>query len=366
MRACALLPAATGNFAKPGAGVYYLNGGSRRGINGGYLAGSRLRSGPAASFSQMDLAARLEDAARARAFLCWNINPAASSPEQRRLHAALARDRLFTVVIDLFATDTARFADIVLPAASFLEFDDLVSPYFHLALSAQAKAAEPMGEALPNQEIFRRLARAMDYTEPELYESDADIIATVLQQVGLGLDFAGLAARGTVPISGEPVIQFADLAFPTPSRHIEIASRAAESDGHPRVPLPTADARPADGRLRLLSPASPWLMNDSYGNDARISERLGPATVALHPDDAAMCGLAEGADARLENDTGSLILAVTFSDAVPRGVALTHKGRWPGREAQGVNVNVLNPGIKSDMGESTCVHGIEVRITPAT
>ena len=364
-RACAMLPAVTGNFARPGAGLYYLNGGARRGIDGAYLAATHLGDGNPDPLSHMDLAARLEDREASRALVSWNMNVAASGPEQRRLHRALARDDLFTVVVELFATDTAGFADVVLPAASFLEFDDLVSSYFNLTISAQAKAAEPIGESLPNQEIFRRLARAMGYSEPELYESDADIIANVLRQVGLDGGFEALAEKGTATLYAEPVIQFADMKLPTPSGRIEIASARAESRGHPRLPEPHADPRPADGRLRLLSPASPWLMNDSYANDARIAERLGAATVALHPDDAAARGLAEGDAVRLANATGSIALAVTVSDAVPRGVALSHKGRWPGRERGRANVNVLTPGVKSDMGASTCVHGVEVDVTPA-
>src|SRR4029453_14674571 len=97
------------------------------------------------------------------------------------------------------------------PGAGFCEFDALVAGYFQLALSAQVKAMEPLGEALPNQEIFRRLARAMGYSESELYEADEQILATVLQKRGLGLDFATLAARGTVPVTPEPLITFADL-----------------------------------------------------------------------------------------------------------------------------------------------------------
>ena len=91
----------------------------------------------------MDLVALLEDPASARALVAWNINIAASSADQARLRGALAREDLFTVVVDLFPTDTTDFADVVLPAASFLEFDDLVASYFHLTLSAQAKAMEP-------------------------------------------------------------------------------------------------------------------------------------------------------------------------------------------------------------------------------
>jgi anaerobic selenocysteine-containing dehydrogenase len=367
IRACSLLPTVTGNIGKPGAGLLYLNwnfNAPYRYLDEAYLTASHLATSAIPRISHMDLAACLEDPQRAQALVCWNINIAASSPEQARLRRALAREDLFTVVLDLFPTDTTDFADYILPAASFLEFDDLVAGYFHLNLSAQVKAMEPTGEALPNQEIFRRLARAMGYSEPELYESDADVIATVLRKVGLGEDFSTLAAKGSVPVSPEPLIQFADLRFPTPSGRIEIASARAEADGHSRVPLPLADPRPAGGRLRLLSPASPWLLSDSFANVKKIAARIGPATITLHPADAAERGLVEGSDALVANETGSLPLRVTLSETLPRGVALSHKGRWPKRETARANVNVLNPGRKSDMGESTCVHSVEVIVTP--
>jgi anaerobic selenocysteine-containing dehydrogenase len=309
----------------------------------------------------MDLAERLEDPDRSRALFCWNINIAASNPEQTRLHAALAREDLFTVVVDLFATDTTDYADIVLPAASFLEHDDIVASYFHLSLSAQVKAAEPLGSSLPNSEIFRRLAAAMDFSEPQLFESDQDAIARVLAPTGVRFD--ELAARGTVWLDDEPVVQFAKLRFPTPSGRIEIASEAAAAAGLPRVPDPHADARPRQGRLRLLSPASPWILNDSFANDTKLTRRIGPAEVAMHPTDAAERGLAAGSPARLESSAGSLTLTVALSDELPRGVIYSPKGRWPKREPARANVNVLNPGAISDMGASTTVHGVEVTVS---
>jgi anaerobic selenocysteine-containing dehydrogenase len=364
MRACSLLPAVTGNLGKPGAGFLYLNFNfAQRHLDDAYLTAPHLQTGAPPPISQMDLAACLEDPGRSQALLCWNINIAASNPQQTRLRRALTREDLFTVALDLFPTDTTDFADFVLPAASFLEFDDLVAGYFHLTLSAQVKAMEPLGEALPNQEIFRRLARAMGYSEPELYESDAEIIATLLRRADLGEDFASLAAKGTVPVPAEPGMQFADLTFPTPIGRIEIASARAAADGHPRVPLPLADPRPGGGRLRLLSPASPWRLNDSFANVEKIATRVGAATIALHPADAAERDLAEGDAALAVNETGRLPLTVTLSETLPRGVALSYKGRWPKREAAHANLNVLNPGHKTDMGESNCVHGIEVTVT---
>ncbi|MFN8590375.1 MAG: molybdopterin-dependent oxidoreductase [Thermomicrobiales bacterium] len=364
MRTCGLLPAATGNLGKPGAGLLYLNGFAAPEPEAGYLTADHLAPGTPA-ISHMDLAEVLADPARARALFCWNMNVAASAPRQRQLRAALRRDDLFTVVIDLFQTDTADYADIVLPAASFLEFDDLVTPYFALMLSAQVKAMEPLGEALPNQEIFRRLARAMDYTEPELYETDEEVIATFVRASGLVEDFAALAAQGSVPVSPEPRLQFADLTFATPSGRIEIASDRAEADGHPRTPLPLTDPKPAAGRLRLLSPASTFTMNDSFANVAKLARRAGLPWVALHPQDAAARGLADGDAVVLVNDTGALPLHLTISPDVPPGVAFSPKGRWPKQEGSAANVNVLNDGRKTDMGESSSVHSVEVEIRPA-
>lgn len=365
VRAVSLLPAATGNLGRPGAGFLYLNGAESRGLDEDYVSGEHLRAGEPAAISHMDLAPALEDPGRFRALVCWNINLAASNPDQARVRAALEREDLFTVALDLFPTDTTDLADVVLPAASFLESHDLVASYFNRSLSAQVKASEPLGESLPNTEIFRRLAAAMGYDEPELSEPDAQVIAALLQRSGSGLDFEALAAAGTVAVPAEPAVQFDGLRFPTPSGKVELASDRAQADGLPRVPQPAAEPAPAGDRLRLLSPASPWMLNASFANDAKILRRAGAAVLALHPDDAAARGLAEGEQALLVSDVGRLSLPVTLSGDVPRGVALTPKGRWPKLEGQAANVNVLVPARKSDMGESTTVHGTEVTVSAA-
>lgn len=361
-RAAAALVAFTGNLGKQGAGFCYMNGTTARGIDMAMVIEPSLARDGTGSVSHMDLAATLEDVDKARAFINWNNNPAASSPEQGRLRRALQRDDLFHVAIDLFHTDTTAYADIVLPAASFLEFDDLVLPYFDLTLSAQVKATEPPGEALPNSEIFRRLAAAMGFNEPELFETDAALITRLLADTPYRGGFADLAKVGTVSLFPEPQIQFADLAFATPSGKIELASARAEKQGLPRLALPHADPPPAAGSLRILSPASQWLMNSSYGNDKVIRRRLGPPTVTLHPDDAKANGFAEGDPVLLANETGQLALAVTLSTAAQRGVGIIHKGRWPGAAPGDANVNALVSARKSDMAESTAVHGTEVRL----
>jgi anaerobic selenocysteine-containing dehydrogenase len=365
-RACSLLTIATGNLGKPGTGLLYMNGTANRGVDTDYVSAPHLNVGEAHSISHMDLAARLDDPINSRALFCWNNNIVASSPQQRQLRKALEREELFMVSIDLFATDTTDYADFVLPASSFLEFDDLVFSYFNYSISAQVKATEPMGEALPNQEIFRRLAAAMDLTEPELFESDAAMIANLLKQTETGVDFAQLAAKGTIDFTPEPVIQFADYTFATPSGKIEIASEQFVTAGLPRSPQPFADARPSNGKLRVLSPASPWLMNSVYGNDARVHKLIGEADVMLNPQEAEQRGLRDGDSVILSNDTGQLPLKVKLAEQVPSGVALVYKGRWPKFDSSRANVNVLNPGHRTDLAESSCVHSIEVEITLAT
>jgi len=360
VRAVAMLPALTGQIGLPGGGLLYLNGPETRGIDDDYVTGAHLAAAARPVLSQMDLAATLEDADRAGALFCWNINIAASNPQQARLRQAMQREDLFTVVIDLFATDTTDLADVVLPAASFLESDDLVVPYFHQALSAQVAVLPPPGQAQPNSEVFRRIAASMGFSEPELFESDRQVIDVLLERAGLGVDFVELSEAGTV--WPEPVVPFADRIFPTPSGHIELASAAAEAAGLPRVPQPLADAPPAPGRLRLLSPASHWALNTEFSNDKQVVRRSGPLTVTLNPRDAAGLGLTDGAVVVVESREGALTGILVTSDDVPVSVALIPKGRWPKLEPGGANVNVLNPGDRTDMGESSAVHGVEVTV----
>ncbi len=171
---------------------------------------------------------------------------------------------------------------------------------------------------------------------------------------------------GTVWPETSPRPQFPGLVFDTPSGRIELASAAAEAAGHARVPRPIADPRPTDGRLRLLSPSSEWMLNTTYGNDGRVGRHTGGLVITLNPLDAARRGLAAGDLARVANAVGELCLPVAVSDDVPPAVALLPKGRWPKMEAGGANVNTLNPGLRSDLGDSSAVHGTEVTVSLPT
>lgn len=364
-RAAALVSIATGYLGKPGAGFCYMNGPETRGVDYSFLLAPELRTDGGASISHIDLAAHLESAEKSRALFTWNNNILASSPAQSRLRKALEREDLFTVVTDLFMTDTAALADYILPAASFLEFDDLVFPYFHNTMSAQAKAAEPIGQSLPNQEIFRRLARAMGYNVAELFESDESMIARLMTQTSFKGNFEELKAVGTVQLNAAPAVQFQSLEFKTPSGRIEVYSERFESIGQPAVPVPHADPSPSDNQIRVLSPASIWLMNSIYGNDAAIRKRVGEPSVLLSAGETQRRGFVEGDDVVLSNDAGRLQLKVRISPEVPEGVALVYKGSWPRFSGEDANVNVLNGGLRSDIAESTAVHGVQASLARA-
>ncbi len=367
MRAAGLLPALTGNVGKPGTGFYYVNGVAKlAGVDDDYLEGSGLRARDGKTVLALELADRLADPDEFLAFMVWNTNPLASAANLSKLRDAVSRDDLFTVSIDLFMTDTARYADIVLPAASFLEFDDMTAGYFNLSLGVQSKIVEPPGEALPNQEIFRRLAIAMGRKEPALVEADSSILDALLGQIGFDGDFEAFRERGVVYVNGdEPRIAYENLSFDTPSGRIEVASDKAVTLGLPRLPHAGVDDAPADGLLRLLSPASEWRLNDTYANDPRLARRAGEFELTLHPDDAARLEIASGDTVRVSNDCGEVTLTAEVSDCVLPGTVMSYKGRWPSRENGHGSLNELYDGRANDMGESTAVHGVEVQVTPA-
>jgi anaerobic selenocysteine-containing dehydrogenase len=361
-RAVAMLPALVGHIGKRGCGFLYMNGYESVGVPLERLTMPDLGAGAPPSVSHMNLASHLENPALSRMFFNWNTNVLASAPNQNRLREALTRDDLFVVVIDLFQTDTARHADIVLPAANCFEFDDLVFSYFQKTVSAQVKVREPVGLALPNQEIFRRLARAVGFEETALFEPDDELIASLLKYVRPNLSFAELRQCGTAFATQEPLVQFADLRFATPSGRIEIDSQVFSRAGLGLAPEWRGFARPAGGSLQLLTPSHEFLMNSTYGNDPRLVKRIGPAAILMNAADAADRGLQAGDEVEVRQGETALRLSLEISPVSPPGVAVCYKSRWPSGDSTQRNVNVLNPGLRADLGEGTAVNSLQVRV----
>jgi anaerobic selenocysteine-containing dehydrogenase len=311
-----------------------------------------------------------------QSLLVYASNPLASVPDQNKVRRGLARDDLFTIVVDHFQTDTADYADLLLPAAMQPEQADLHYSYGHLYVAWNEPAVEPPGECLSNSEIFRRLARAMGVKEPCVYEGDEDMARQVLASGDPALEGITLErlrrdgwARLNVPT---PFVPFAD-GFRTKSGKLEFySSRMAESGLDP-VPAytPPYEAAQRDTDLArryplaLIAPASHYFLNAMFVNVPELAQRQGGPTIELHPADAQSRGLRDGDPARVYNDRGEFRARVIVSDRVTRGVAAGIKGFWPKLVAGAANANATVAERDSDMGGGAVYHDNRVEIERA-
>jgi len=304
-----------------------------------------------------------------RALYVFCANPVTSSPNAGRIVEGMMRDDLFTVVHDLFLTDTARYADIVLPATSQLEQVDLHKPYGQRNLQYNAAAIAPLGEAKSNWDVIRLLAAALGYDEPWLQASAEDVLAEVLDATRAtnplldGITLERLQTEGTVPLalSGGPEVQvpFADGCFPTPSGKVELFSQAMASQGLDPLPSYAPPAEFAgrnldDGRLVLISGASHHFVSSSMANQPSLRAKEGTPYIELHPDDAAARGIAHGDEVEVASARGTCRLRAVVTTNVSPGVAVAPKGRWQQLSPDGRNVNWTTSDALADLaGQST-------------
>lgn len=291
------------------------------------------------------------------ALVVWNSNPLVIVPHAELVRRGLARDDLFTVVHEQFLTDTARYADIVLPATTQLEASDVVAAWGHLWLGWNEAAIAPLGEAVSNSELFRRLAGAMGFTDPVLLADDATLIADA---IGRDVDLAELQTTGywrvPYPADGRP---FGDGRFPTPSGKVELVSETLAAMGQPALPTfvapregPLGDAALATRYpLQLMTPKHHTrFLNSSYSHLPKHGPAEGGPFVELDPADAAARGLADGDVARVFNDRASLELPVRVSDRVRSGVVSVPFGWWGSQHPDGKTANALTSDTLTDWG----------------
>lgn len=308
-------------------------------------------------------------------------NPAASAPRSDRVIAGLRREDLFTVVHELFMTDTAREADIILPATSQLEQVDLHKGYGHRYLQYNQPAIAPRGEAKSDWDVSRLLASAMGYDEPWLHQTAEEAIAEVLNATRAanpwlaGITLERLQREGTVPltIQTECGVPFAGGLFPTPSGRVELRSEAAAELGLDPLPDWTPPAEfagrdwddPSDTRLVLISAASHHFVSSSLANLPKLLSKEGSPYVELHPRDAEARGIVDGAEVIVENERGWLRLRAVISEDVPPGVAATPKGRWGDLSPQGRNVNRTTSDALADLAGQSTFQSNLVEVRPA-
>jgi anaerobic selenocysteine-containing dehydrogenase len=304
-------------------------------------------------------------------------NPVASSPNASRIIQGLRRDDLFTVVHELFMTDTAREADIVLPATSQLEQVDLHKPYGHRNLQYNAAAIAPLGEAKSNWDVMRLLAAALGYDEPWLLQNAEEVIREVVDATRVtnplleGITLERLQAEGTVAfaIPPESWVPFSDLLFSTPSGKVELRSEALatqRADTLPDYQEPAEFAGRPDGdtRLTLISAASHHFVSSSLANQPGLLAKEGDPYIELHPTDAAARGIAYGDMVEVASARGSCQLRAIVTDAVRQGVAIAPKGRWARLGADGRNINWTTSDALADLAGQSTFHSnlVEVRL----
>jgi anaerobic selenocysteine-containing dehydrogenase len=321
-----------------------------------------LRPHPVRSLSMTRMGEILRDADPAvRALVVYGANPLASNPETHPIREGLARDDLFTVVIEQFPTDTTDYADLVLPSTMQTEHLDVHDGYGHMYVAWNEPAVAPPGECLAHTEIWRRLARAMGLEEPALYDDDLTLARTLVESGDPtleGITVERLRRDGWARLGHpNPLVPFAD-GFPTPSGRM----RLPEGDAY--IP-PAEAASPGEDRLALIAGASHWFLNSMFANAPAQLRRAGTLTVALHPEDAAARGLAAGDEVEIGNERGAFRATLVIGPAARRGVAATTKGHWPKLLAGGTNVNAVTEERDSDIGGGAVFHDCAVWVRAA-
>jgi len=378
VRTITCIPGVTGDWRYPGGGVHYDTRGFF-GLNWAGLWRDDLQKRQTRILHMSRLGEGLIDldAPPVKALFVYASNPVVSIPHQTKVLRGLTREDLFTVVVEHFLTDTARYADIVLPATMPIEHGDLLIAYGHLYLAWNEPAVPPPGECLATTEIFRRLARKMGFDEPSLYDSDETIARQILDSGHpslSGLTLEALKARGSVRLNyPDPFVPFA-TAFHTASGKLEFVSDrmaqagldpvAGYTSSHETTQHDTPLAR--EYPLALITPANHYFLNSIFANVPKQQRRAGIPTLLIHPDDAAPRGIAAGDEVRVGNARGSFLAIAEVADRVRPGIVASAKGRWPCYSKGNSTVNATVDERDSDMGGGAVYHDNRVRVDKAS
>jgi len=305
-----------------------------------------------------------------RAVIVYNNNPVAVCPDSEKVLAGFRREDLYCVVMDSFMTDTADYADLVLPATTQLEHYDVHKAYGHLYALANNPAIAPVGESLPNSEVFRRLAARLGFDEPCFRDSDEELCRTALkssQPRMRGVEWEALKASGwqrlDVPQRFAP---FAAGGFPTPSGKCEFYSAALAQQGIDPLPFynPPAEAAGAGG-LAFISPPARNFLNSSFAHLKRFRDLEGEPRLELHSTDAAARGIRDGDLVRVHNARGSLRLRARVNDRPRRGVAVAPSVWWKKHSPDGGNANNLTAQRTADLGGAATFYDCLVEVERA-
>ncbi len=367
VRTIACLPALTGQWLHKGGGAIKGNGGFLA-LNGTALGRPDLMPDPnvrSVNMSEIGKALLGLDPP-IRSMFVYNCNPALVAPEGNKVRRGLLREDLFLVVHDLFLTETAMYADIVLPATSSLENLDVYTSYWHHYVQLQQPVIAPYGDSKSNMDVFRLLAAEMGFDDPALQDSDETMIRQALNNPSnpyiQGITYDTLEQHHFVKAKTKPLFPG---KLPTPSGKIELYSEAMARDGLP--PLPTYTPLPDEGSYRyafIPAPNHNFLNTTFSNNESHIRlERI--PKIHMNKMDAEREGIADGAKVRVWNDRGECELIASVGDHVLPGV-LVSQGLWADAPGQKLHVNALTPDRLSDMGGGAVFFSGRVNAEPVS
>ncbi|MFP5228582.1 MAG: molybdopterin-dependent oxidoreductase [Acidobacteriota bacterium] len=400
-RAVAMLPALTGAWKHYGGGLQLSTSGAFKWNSTALQRPDLMEASPLGRPARVvnmsvlgealnQLGQNPADGPRVHALFVYNSNPAAVAPDQTSVLRGLARPDLFTVVHEQFFTDTADYADILLPATTFLEHKDIQGAYGHYYVQLSEQAIEPLGEARSNVWVFSQLAQRIGFTEPCFRDSVDDLIAQALHVddpehqhpllAGItpeSLHQAGgaLRLRFEEERKQQPLLPFAEGPFDTPSGRIEFYSAALAAQGIDPLPafVPARESRHTQesGRypLELLARKADNYMNSTFPNleGHRQMESAYNGVLEIHSDDAARRGIAHGDFVDVFNDRGSLALRAHVNGSVRPGVVAARLN-WNKLSSGGRNVNLLTSQRLNDLAGGPTFYSVlvDVRRSPAS
>ena len=387
VRAICALPALTGQYGRKGAGLSYSSSGylkwDSEAINkwaecpppGRWVNMNRLGEALLGEVNDPPI----------KSLFVFGANPVTSSPNAGRIIEGLQREDLFTVVHDLFMTDTAAHANLVLPATSQLEQTDLHKAYGHTLLTYnEAAITYPEGEPKSNWELMGLLAETMGFTEPWLYQSVDEVIAEVLAATAehtpslKDITLDQLKTETTVPLKLASAVPFLEpdgrIHFQTADG--KVALFAQELADEQLDPLPGWTDKVDDGgqnghkrwqlaqSLYLISGAAHHFVSSSLANQQSLREREGTPFIEIHPADAAARNIADGETVVVENGRGWCQLQAVVTDGIKQGVVASPKGRWQAFN-DGRNINFVTSDALADMSGQSTFHSTRVWLRPA-
>ncbi len=376
VRAVAALPALTGSWKEIGGGMQLTTSQAFQFNNAALeMPELQLRSSLAQKGKKEARLVNMSELGKAltelndppvKAIVVYNSNPAAIAPHQNKVLRGFRRDDLFTVVLEQFPTDTTDYADIVLPATTFLEHTDIYRAYGHHYVQLARPALDPPGEARSNVEVFRELALRMGFDDQCFRDSEDAMIRSVLRSGHKFLEGITLerldrerSIRLNVSAPGTPFLPFAQGGFGTPSGKCEfdaaalaytppVESRLGDPALHVRYPLEMVSSKNDDS------------MNSTFGNRAHVDEAT--SLLHMHGEDASARGIQSGERVRVFNDRGSLLLRADVDGVVPPGVVRVPSVRWNKKAEDGANANALTSDRLTDMGGGPAFYSCLVQV----